>query len=225
MKVISCLNLKGGSGKTTTAVNLAAGIGARGYSTRLLDLDPQGSASRWAAQAEEEKSPTGSFILSRDCQHLESKKTAQVVKVALEEAKRDKVTVVVIDTPPELEDRSLVAAMVADLVLVPVTPSPLDVWAAQQAVAVALEAREERGGDYPRIVLIPSRMLTSTIVSRELPATLESLGQPVGPSIGQRVSHIECAMVGQSIGEYAPGTPAHEEFTTLTNYVLAELTK
>ncbi len=226
MKVISCLNLKGGSGKTTTAVNLAAGIGARDYKTRLLDLDPQGSASRWAAQSEDtEFSLLSGFVLARDCRHLTSGRIAQDVKTALEQARKDKVAVVVIDSPPELEDRSLVPAMVADLVLIPVTPSPLDVWAAQQAIDVALEAKDERGGEYPRIVLIPSRMLTSTIVSRELPATLEALGQPVGPGITQRVSHVEAAVVGQSIADYAPGTPAHDEFTTLTNYVLTELSE
>lgn len=221
MKIISCLNLKGGSGKTTTAVNLAAAIG-ESRRVRLLDLDPQRSATRWASQSREE--PAGEdFCLRRDVHHVEASRPAPAVRAELDRAERDRVAVVILDCPPELEDRSLVAALVSDLALVPVTPSPLDLWAAERAVATAREARAERGGALPRIALVPSRTIASTVLARELPATLAALGEPVAPGISQRVALVECAVVGQTIDTYAPGSPAHGEFTNLRNYVMETL--
>lgn len=220
MKVISCLNLKGGSGKTTLAVNLAAALSEK-VTVRILDLDPQRSATRWARQSTAPEA-NGGICLRRDVIPVEGSGPA-AIKGALAKAAREMVGVLLLDCPPELEDRSLVAALVSDLVLVTVTPSPLDIWAAERAVATAREARAERDGALPRIALVPSRTMTSTVVARELPATLVALGEPVAPGISQRVALVECVVVGQTIDEYAPGSPAHCEITKLRNYVLEAL--
>lgn len=219
MKVVSCLNLKGGSGKTTVAVNLAAVLSDR-QTVRVLDLDPQRSATKWAAQSMEPEA-NGGICLRRDVRHVSGSGPA-AIKAELAKAERELVGILVLDTPPELEARALVAALVSDLVLIPVCPSPLDLWAAEAAVSTAREARAERGG-LPAIALVPSRTMASTVVSRELPASLHNLGEEVAPGIGQRVALVEAAMVGETIATYAPGSPGHCEFMELGKYVIRSL--
>ena len=131
----------------------------------------------------------------------------------------DGVTYVLLDCPPELEDRSLTAAMLSHLVLIPTTASPLDLWAAESAVETAKDARAVRGGKLPVVVLVPSRMMTSTVIGRELPAVLKSFGEPVSPGITQRVAITEAVIEHQTIGAYAPGSPGHEDFKQLAQFV------
>ena len=63
-----------------------------------------------------------------------------------------------------------------------------------------------RGGKLPVVVLVPSRMMTSTVIGRELPAVLKSFGEPVSPGITQRVAITEAVIEHQTIGAYAPGS-------------------
>jgi len=220
VKIAACLNLKGGVGKTTIAINLAAAFGEKKKRTLVVDLDPQRSAARWASRAE----ATGSryFDLGLDVHAVESK-SARVVKEELERLSRGEAAVVVLDCPPELEDRSLVAAMLSELVLIPTTPSPLDLWAAQAAVGTVRDARAVRDVKLPDVALVPSRLVSTTVLARELPESLEGLGEPVAPGISQRVALVEAAVAGKTIGDYAPGSPSHREFLALAAYVLKRL--
>jgi chromosome partitioning protein len=129
----------------------------------------------------------------------------------------------VIDCPPELADPALVAALLSDIVLVPVTPSPLDLWAAKQAVATAQEARTLRDGRKPLISLVPSKLLPHTVLARDLPAALAALAEPVAPGITQRVALIEAIVLGQTIRTYAKASPAAAEFTALAQHTLRRL--
>ena len=104
--------------------------------------------------------------------------------------------------------------------MIPVTPSPLDIWAAEAAVATGREARTERGGKKPKILLVPSRIQTGTVLGRELSDTLAALGEAVGPGISQRVALVESAITGQTIDQYAATSPAHLEFKKLAKYIL-----
>jgi len=139
-------------------------------------------------------------------------------------AQATQATLMVIDCPPELSDPALVAALLSDVVLVPVTPSPLDLWAAKQAVATAQEARTLRDGIKPLISLVPSKLVPHTIVARDLPAALGALGEPIAPAITQRVALIEAIMLGQTIHTYAKASPAAAEFTALAHHTLRRLT-
>jgi cellulose biosynthesis protein BcsQ len=85
---------------------------------------------------------------------------APQLKAALEQlAQAAQTTLVVVDCPLELSDPALVAALLADVILVQVTPSPLDLWAAKQAVATAQEARTLRDGRKPLTITLPLDML------------------------------------------------------------------
>jgi len=132
-------------------------------------------------------------------------------------------TLVVIDCPPELADPALVAALLSDLVLVPVTPSPLDLWAAKQAVATAQEARTLRDGRAPLISLVPSKLLPQTVLARDLPTALAAFDEPVAPGIAQRVALIEAIVLGQTIRTYAKTSPAAAEFAALAQHTLRRL--
>lgn len=221
MVTIAVLNLKGGCGKTTIALNLAAVLAERGRRPLVVDLDPQQSATRWARGAAPVE--TG-FNLRDSVLPLRIDRRADRFRVQLSDAAgHSGADLVVMDAPPELSDPALVAALLADLVLVPVTPSPLDLWAAEAAVQTARDARRERGGRTPLVALIPSKLISGTVLAREIAATLAGLGEPVAPGITQRVALVEAAIAGQTIVSYAAGSPAHCEFRELAKYTFNRL--
>jgi len=199
MKTIACLNMKGGCGKSTIAVSLAGALGK----TVILDLDPQQSAVTWK--------PEGITVTP-----LRVRQPGELLAAlrALESEGHD---YAIIDLPPEMEILSKRAAVVADLALIPVTPSPLDLWASTRAVDAAKDARGANGK--PAILLVPSRTLSSTLLARELPTALASFKEEVGPGIGQRVALAEAAISHKWIGDFAPDSPATSEFLMLARHV------
>ena len=222
MQIISVINLKGGVGKTTIALNLAATLADHGHQVLLIDADPKQSATQWAQQG---PAVGGAGALPMAVAPLRAADGAPQFQAALARlAQAAQATLVVIDCPPELSDPALVAALLADLVLVPVTPSPLDLWAAKQAVTTAQEARTLRDGRTPLISLVPSKLLPQTLLARDLPAALEALGEPVAPAITQRVALVEAIVLGQTIGTYAKTSPAAAEFAALARHTLRRLT-
>src|SRR3954464_15015922 len=104
MKTIAVLMQKGGSGKTTTAINLAVAYALADHSTVLLDLDPQASACRIA----DGRGDGGPVV--QDCAHAQLAKTMQAASDAGAE-------ICILDTPPKAENASLAAARAADLVM------------------------------------------------------------------------------------------------------------
>ena len=217
MQIISVINLKGGVGKTTIALNLAATLADQGRRVLLIDADPQQSATQWAQQGPGAL-PMPVMSLRADCAPQFKTALDQLVQAA-------QAMLVVIDSPPELSDPALVAALLSDVVLVPVTPSPLDLWAAQQAVETAREARTLRDGVKPLISLVPSKLVPHTVLARDLPAALAALGEPIAPGITQRVALIEAIVLGQTIRAYAKTSPAAAEFTALARHTLRRLTR
>jgi chromosome partitioning protein len=130
------------------------------------------------------------------------------------------VDVVLIDTPPGMPETAYAAAMVADLVLLPCGPSPLDLFALKEALALALKARAQRRSKKPRIRLVPSKFNLSTNLGRTLPGNLEKMGKKLLPGISQRVILAEAVDAGQTISEFAPSSPSHEEFKALAKAAL-----
>ncbi len=209
MSVIVIAGRKGGIGKSTIAGNLAAEFSAMDRTVIALDSDPQHSLAAWAAQ--------GEGLLSRSVQKLERGTAAELrAKV---NAARESAEIVLVDTPPGLPDLAYQAMLLADLVLLPCGPSPLDLFPMKEALALALKARAERGAKKPRIRLVPSKILKNTNLGRELAASLEELGKKVLPGIGQRVVLAEAVMSGLTVREYAPLSPACAEFEELAKSV------
>ena len=205
MAIISVIQQKGGVGKSTISANLAGELVRLGRRVAILDLDPQHSIANWAK--------LGHGLLSE---------LVEAVDVTSPEMFQAKVTAVaqqtervVLDSPPGLPDTGLLAALLADLVILPVTPSPLDIIAGQEAMAMMREAQVKRNNNKPLVRFAPSRVVVNTLLSRDLTAILERFGEPLLPDTHQRVAVAEAVLKGLTVGEYAPESKAHEEFRQL----------
>lgn len=208
MAVVVVAGRKGGIGKSTITGNLAAEFFAMGHTVAVLDADPQHSLAAWAKQ--------GEGMLSKCVEKVRG--GAEELRVKIRVA-RGAVDIVLVDTPPGMMEVAYQAMLLADLVLLPCGPSPLDLFPLKEALNLALKARAERRSKKPRIRFVPSKIVRSTTLSRELASSLEDLGKKVLPAVGQRVSVAEAVVSGLTVREFAPGSPAQMEFEELAKAV------
>ena len=209
MAIIAVAGRKGGIGKSTIAGNLAGEFTAMGQSVLLPDADPQHSLAAWAAQ--------GDGLLA-GCVEKVDYHRADDIKAGAKAAQKA-VDVVLIDTPPGLPDVTYQSALVADLMLLPCGPSPLDLFALNDALSLALKARAVRRNKKPRIRFVPSKVLMNTNLGRELSSCLEKMGKKVLPSIRQRVVIAQAVAAGMTVREFARSSPACAEFEALAKAV------
>ncbi len=209
--IIATVNQKGGVGKSTVALNLASVLNSAGQRVVLVDADPQGSSSRWSRQT------GGKHDFA--CIFLDVNKGANRFNEALTRLSAN-AGIVVIDTPPELTNNTLLATLLAHVILIPVTPSPFDVWGAEAAVNMAREVRMRRGGRLPVALMVPNKLKSGTMLAKALPDTLARLGEPVGPSISDRVVMVEAIRRGKTVDRFAKRSPAHLEFAELGAMVM-----
>lgn len=205
LAIVAVTGRKGGIGKSTITANLASELIELGYKVVVLDTDPQQSLVAWAG--------LGDGVLSTCVEAVDTakpEKFREYVERAAKKADR-----VLIDTPPGFADPALLASLLADVVLLPAGPSPLDIMAAREALELTKEARTQRNGRKPLIRFIPSKVLANTNLGRDLKASLEGLGEKALPTICQRIAVAEAALSGLTIREYAKGSPAHTEFMSL----------
>ena len=187
MTVIAVCNQKGGSGKTTMAINLAGAFAAEDKRVLLLDLDPQGSALDWGSINPDTMPQVEVAEIDRP----------QLLRQA--RALRRKYDVIVIDCPAKFADSSSAAIRVADFVLVPVQPSPFDVWASD-AVAGLIKTRQEATGGAPLAAYAISRAISNTFLQRSIGAALEGYGLPVlKAGTTQRVAYATTAAQGMTV--------------------------
>lgn len=212
MAIIAVTGRKGGIGKSTITAHLAGEFHRAGASVLVLDADPQQSLAAWGG--------FGDGVLSEIVRPLISTRPAEYRR-EVERAARS-ADVVLIDTPPGFADPALSAALIADLILLPVGPSPLDIVPARDAVTVAREAKRERGGARPLIALVPSKV-TQSRISKDLPEVLAAMGESVFPAIGQRAAIADAAAYGLTVQENAPRSKSAIEFRKLAEAVKAAL--
>ncbi len=211
-KIIAIGNLKGGTGKTTLAINLGAELASRANtSVMLVDADAQGSAAAWLSL----KGQTG---LECTPMPLDSAGRAngwlnRVRKLAGEHG------YVVIDLPANWGAATQAALACADVVVVPVTPSPVDFHAAMQVIKLLRGARKARGNDEPACLLVGSKVDRRTVVGRGIEVALKEFGEPVGPAICQRAAFVSSAVRGGWVGAFEADSPAREEIATLARKV------
>jgi chromosome partitioning protein len=209
--IISLLNQKGGVGKTTLAVHLATALSQRGKRVLMVDADPQGSALDWAASREGEKAfPV--IGLPKATLHKELPKMA---------ANYD---YLVIDGAPRVYDVARSAIMASDLVLIPVQPSPYDVWAAKEIVDLITDVRPFK--DNLKSVFVINRKIVNTAIGRDVTEALSEYDLPVLKSqVCQRVSFAESAGRGQTVLEIELGSLASQEIEALTTEVMELIEK
>lgn len=209
-RILAVGNLKGGVGKSTVSMNLAAELAAQGRRrVHVVDADAQATASEWFGQAAGLPFTCEALPLDEpvDAENWMSKVTAAAADV------------VVVDLPPHTGAATAAALILADLFLVPVAPSGLDLRAAAKALDLLAEARQARGDGKPAALLVPSRVDRRTAAGREIEAALHEMGEPVGPAVGLRAAFVDSATAGAWIGGYAPQSVGHQEIGTLAAVV------
>lgn len=203
--ILSVLNQKGGVGKTTLAVHIAMGLARNGGRILLVDADPQGSALDWAAiRSVDAVFPV--IGLPRPTLHRE------LPKLAVD------YTAVVIDGPPRVNDVARSAILASDLVIIPVQPSPYDVWAAREIVDLLSEASSFR--ENVRSAFLINRKIVNTAIGRDVEEALADYRLPVlKAQICQRVAFAESAATGQTVLETARDGIASQEIQALVEEI------
>jgi chromosome partitioning protein len=209
MTVIAVMGRKGGIGKSTITANLAAEFADMGRAVVVLDADPRHSLAIWAAQ--------GDGMLRR-CVEKVKRGSLEKLRAKMRDTQKT-ADLILIDTPPGALETAYQAALLADLVLLPCGPSPLDLFSLKEVLGVALEARAERRSKKPRIRFVPSKVLMNTNLGRDLPASLKEMGKKVLPAIGQRIVVAEAAVSGLTVIEYAPNSASQMEFELLAKAI------
>lgn len=207
--IIGVLSQKGGVGKTTIAVNLAATFAKSGLRVLLVDADPQGSALQWSAARDAE--PLFSVVgMAKATLHKE-----------LPDIARD-YQVVVIDGAPRVNELGRAAILASDLVLIPVQPSPYDIWAAAETVRLIQEAQQFKEDLKGAFVI--NRKIANTAIGRDVTEALAQFeGVPVLPmALHQRVIYAESAGQGLSVLEADPKGEAAREVASLGQHLISK---
>jgi len=182
--IISVLNQKGGVGKTTLSIHIASTLALAGKSVLLIDADVQRSALDWAASRDAD--PIFSVVgISTNTIHKEVK--------LLE----DKYDFIVIDGPPRVYDVAKSTIAASDFIVVPIQPSPYDVWAAKEVVDLINEVKSTLSG-YKKIhaAFVVNRKIQKTIIGRDVEEAMEQYNFPVlKTNIYQRVIYAETAAI------------------------------
>ncbi len=204
--IVGILNQKGGVGKTTISVNLAASLTKTGARVLLIDADPQGSALDWAAARQSE--PLFSVVgLPRATVHKEIAEIGRGYDH------------VVIDGPPRVTDVARSAIMASDVVLIPVQPSPYDIWAADEVVKLTHEARVYK--EHLKVAFVINRKIANTAIGRDVGDALAVHEVRVFMSyLAQRVVYAEAAAQGKSVHEIAERGPAAREVDALKSELM-----
>jgi chromosome partitioning protein len=185
MKIVSLLNQKGGSGKTTLSTNIAHGLLLRNYKVLLVDGDPQGSARDWNACNEGELIPV--VGLDRDT----LAKDINAIKSGYD--------YIIIDGAPQIAKLAASAIKASDIVLIPVQPSPYDIWATSDLVDL-IKTRQEITDGKPKAAFVISRIIKGTKLSYEIKEALKEYHIPVlEHGTSQKVSYPTSASEGGTV--------------------------
>lgn len=198
--IITLAQRKGGAGKTTLAAHLAAGWAAAGRRVAVVDVDPQRSLSQWVEIRRAARGGDPGF-------------TAITVSgwklgIELDRLRRDH-DLILIDSPPHAEMDSRAAIRAADLVVIPVQPSPMDLWATQATLELA--RAESR-----RVLLVLNRAAPRTRLTQEIAASLEQGGVALAATtLGNRNAYAASLATGEGIEEFEPAGSAAGEMIHL----------
>jgi chromosome partitioning protein len=207
-KVIAVAQQKGGSGKTMLAAQLAVALAEGGGKVAVLDIDPQGSLTTWGK-----------------LRHSAAKAATDVTCAAISgwrlaaelEKLRGSHDIVLIDTPPVIDSDARRAIRAADLVLIPLNPSPPDLWAAEGTIKLAAEEKR-------RIALVFNRAPAASRLRKRLEAEIAARRLTLlEAALANRAGYANAFADGLGVTEAGPATAAAEELRALAAAVREQL--
>jgi chromosome partitioning protein len=192
---IVVLNPKGGSGKTTVAINLAAYYASVGLPPALMDFDPQASTTRWLKKRLQDQPPIHGIPAYE--------KNARVTRTFLLRVPAGTQRVVV-DTPAAVAAQDMPELVKgADAILVPVLPSDIDIHAASKCISDLLLVAKVRRSE-GRIAVVANRVRRNTVVFDTLMRFLATLQIPVVTTLRDSQNYVRAAELGYGIHEMKP---------------------
>ncbi|MFZ4761789.1 MAG: ParA family partition ATPase [Alphaproteobacteria bacterium] len=204
--IIAAAQQKGGAGKTTLMTQLAVYWSLQGKKVAVVDIDPQGSMSQWFEQRKLLTAEPGNKTIPSTITHSQVTgwRTENEVKKLTE--RHD---VVLIDSAPHALIESRIAVRAAHLILVPVQPSPMDLWATEPTVNMALQEKKP-------VVLILNRSPAKSKFIEELEALADAAGIPMAQArLGNRPAYATAISKGLGVNESAKTNKASEELAAL----------
>lgn len=203
-KVITVAQQKGGAGKTTVAAHLAVALAQKGNRVAILDIDPQGSLGHWHEIREKRygEGYTGLTYSAMSGWRVGS----EVSRL------RKSCDFIIIDSPPHIETEARTAIRSADFIIVPVQPSPTDLWATKPTLEIAKAER------VPVKVLL-NRVSANSKLAAAIAAELPELAET---TFGNRVIFASSLMEGRAATEVDPNSAAAQEVKALVKEVLKQ---
>lgn len=198
MKVIALISQKGGTGKTTLALNLAVASELAGKPSAIFDLDPQASSTSWKDSRESEEPAVLSIHPARIGHYLDM-------------ARNNNAGLVIFDTAPHSQKDSLDAAQVSDLILIPCKPSLVDLRAISSSVKVAQLAGKSA-------VSVLTQVQARSTLTDDAAEAIKGYGIPIAPvRIGNRATSFT---LGKSVLETEPLSKASDEIRALYSFII-----
>ncbi len=203
--IIAILNQKGGCGKTTLAVNLARFFTLKGDTTLLIDSDAQGSAMDWHEQSKGELLDV--ICMPKNTLDKDIKKFVPLYKW------------IFIDGVPYISELTSLAIKCADIVLIPVQPSPYDVWSSADIVELVKTHQSVRNGS-PKVAFVVSRQIINTHLAKDIHESLAEYDIHVFKnSTSQRVSYPQSANSGLTVLDQKNAKEAADEIKKIAQEI------
>lgn len=201
--IVSILNQKGGSGKTTIATNIARALQIGGSKVLLVDADPQGSARDWAVANEEQPVP----VIALDRPQL-LKNDIKMISEPYDWT--------VVDGAPQLQEMAASCISASDIILIPVQPSPYDIWACSDLVDTIKARQALTDNGQPKAFFVVSRMIQGTSLAADIVETLKDYElDSLKNMTVQRQIYAKSAVSGLSVMDAESGGKAADEIMAI----------
>ena len=201
--IVSVLNQKGGSGKTTIATNIARALQIGGSKVLLVDADLQGSARDWAVANEEQPVP----VIALDRPQL-LKNDIKMISEPYDWT--------VVDGAPQLQEMAASCISASDIILIPVQPSPYDIWACSDLVDTIKARQALTDNGQPKAFFVVSRMIQGTSLAADIVETLKDYElDSLKNMTVQRQIYAKSAVSGLSVMDAEPGGKAEDEIMAI----------